>query len=181
MSQLHPIVDLTPDKNYITPDYTKPYSPGEESIRFFSWVNTVLGKEDTPSPKTHYMLIDELMRDAEPFLALCHRGFAKSTLVTKYLPLYIAHMGGLPNFGKVTNMTIFSATYSQSVSLMKDFKAAWMSSDILQDSLKLALDRYGKPIANKENHICFSNAKGEWTHIMCFGSGDQVRGEFHCR
>jgi len=101
---------------------------------------------------------------------------AKSTLFTKYLPLYIASIGSLPNFGRVVNCAIFSATYAQAVDLMKDMRAAWENSDTLQETLFLARNKQGRNIADKENHICFENEDGILMHITCYGSGDQIRG-----
>ena len=176
MEQSHPIVDRNKGGTYVLPDYTAPYSPKSYSLDFFSWTNVALGKEDSATPKTHYMLMDTVLEDAEPMLALCHRGFAKSTLLSKNLPLYVASTGELPNFGAVTSIVIFSATYSQSVQLLKDLKAAWLSSDFLQSTLTLATDRTGKTVANKENHLCLQNEHGKWVHFVAFGSGDQIRG-----
>jgi len=34
----------------------------------------------------------------------------------------------------------------------------------------------GKTVANKENHICFENEKGQWIHIRSYSSGEQIRG-----
>ena len=45
---------------------------------------------------------------------------AKTTVLSKFLPLYIASTGELPNFGRVLNCIIFSATYDQAVDLLKD-------------------------------------------------------------
>ena len=171
------IIDLTPDQNFVTPDYTKPYQPGPESLKFFSWVNLALGTEGAATPKTHYMMMDFIFEETELATeALCHRGFAKSTLITKYLPLYLASIGKFPNFGRCVHIPIFSASYTQATGLLKDMRAAWASSDFLQDTMRLAEDRNGRAVANKENHLCLMNEEGEWTHLKAFSSGEQIRG-----
>ncbi len=170
------IVDLSPDKNYKKPDISKPYIPMKESLDFFSWANTALESEGTITPKIHYMAIDHVFETGTEKEMMMGRGLAKSTLFSKFTPLYVASRGELPNFGRVVVCPIFSATYAQSVNLLKDLKAAWYASDVLSETLSLATDRSGKHIANKENHICLCNEKGQFVHIVCFGSGDQIRG-----
>jgi len=170
------ITNLSTNPNYIQPDFSKPYKPMKESIDFFSWVNVSLENEGTASPKIHYMAIDHAFTDKTEIEVMMGRGLAKSTLFSKFTPLYVVANGGLPNFGRVVVIPIFSATYAQAVNLLKDIKAAWYASDVLSETLQLAVDRNGKPIANKENHICLVNENGEFCHIVCFGSGDQIRG-----
>jgi hypothetical protein len=136
----------------------------------------MLGQEDSATPKAHYIAIDKMLGDDTEVQAMMARGMAKSTVFTKYLPLYVASLGELPNFGRVVNIAIFSATYAQAVDLLKDMKSAWENSEILQETLTLARNRQGKNIADKENHTAFVNEQGLVTHITCYGSGDQIRG-----
>jgi len=151
-------------KNYIQPDYTKPYRPQEYSLNYFSWANIVLQKETHESPKTHYMLMDFFLGSKEDVQALCHRNFAKSTLVTKNAPLYVASTGGLPSFGLVENAIIFSATYKQAVEMLTSIKSKWENSPQLQKVLKLAktptrtssfanVDVKANQTKNKKNHV----------------------------
>jgi phage terminase large subunit-like protein len=107
---------------------------------------------------------------------MVHREGAKSTVMTKFTPLYVASIGGLPNFGRVVNLVIFSATYAQAVDLLKDLYAAWESSDVLQETLFIAKNKKGRVIAEKENHLCFDNEKGQRIHIQALGAGDSMRG-----
>ena len=178
MSDLIPgqITDLSDNPNYKQPDFSKPYMPMKESVDFFSWANVSLESEGTETPKIHYMAIDHALTEETEIQVMMARGLAKSTLFTKFLPLYVAANGGLPNFGRVVTLPIFSATYGQAVNLLKDIKAAWFASDVLSESLSFAIDRNGKQIANKENHICIVNEQGQFTHIVCFGAGEQIRG-----
>lgn len=170
------IVNISNNPNYIRPDYTFPYLPKSTSAEFFSWVNVNIPSEEFKTPKMHYMMIDELLGPETEVQAMVHREGAKSTVLTKYLPLYAAAVGGLPNFGRVVNCVIFSATYAQAVDLLKDLRNAWENSETLQETLMLAKNKQGKVIADKENHVCFVNSKGERIHIQAMGSGDSMRG-----
>jgi len=160
----------------IRPDYTVPYKPGKESREFFSWVNVNIPNEEFSTPKMHYIMIDELFTDDTNVQAMVHREGAKSTVMTKFTPLYVASTGGLPNFGRVVNLCIFSATYAQAVDLLKDLYAAWESSDVLQETLKLARNKKGRVVSEKENHLCFDNEQGQRIHIQALGAGDSMRG-----
>ncbi len=163
-------------KRIRTFNYKKKYKPKKESINFFSWRNTMLSNEQYPSPKTHYMLIDYVLSKKKKVEAICHREFAKSTLLTKYIPLKVAQTGELENFGKVTNMAIFSATYTQATSLLESVKGAWENSEQLYATIKLAKKRNGRYIADKDNRICYENAFGNIVDISAYGAGDSIRG-----
>jgi len=163
-------------RNYKVIDYTKPYKPKKESLIFFSWVNLYLPPEGEETPKFHYIAIDLILSRHQFVQVLMFRGAAKSTLTTKFLPLSVAFSGKLPNFGRVVNVAIFSATYDQAVGLLSDVIAAWLSSPKLEHSIKLALDKAGKPVANRANHICFSTLDGKWVHIQAFSADGQIRG-----
>ena len=97
-------------------------------------------------------------------------------MLSKFLPLYIASTGELPNFGTVSNCIIFSATYDQAVDLLKDIRAEWENSDALQATVFLAKNKNGKIIADTEKYICFENEKGIRMHIQAKGAGQSMRG-----
>lgn len=171
------IVNISTNKNYIRPDYSYPYKPKKESIEFFTWVNVFMPNEGHETPKMHYMLIDEVLRDKINVQAVVHREGAKTTVLTKFLPLRIAAEGRLPNFGRVVNCCIFSATYAQAVGILTGIKMAWENSPGLQQILKMAKKKDGKKVADRENHICFENKDGKWMHIQAIGSGEDMRGK----
>ena len=170
------IVNISKNPNYIRPDYTIPYKPKKTSMEFFSWVNVNIPNEEFKTPKMHYMLIDELLDESTDVQAMVHREGAKTTVLSKFLPLYIASTGELPNFGKVLNCIIFSATYDQAVDLLKDIRSAWENSDVLQETVFLAKNKSGKVIADTEKYICFENEKGDRIHIQAKGAGQSMRG-----
>jgi len=146
------IVNVSTDKNYIRPDYSVPYMPKKTSLAFFSWVNVNVPYEGFKTPKMHYMMIDELIGEdsGDEVQAMVHREGAKTTVLSKYLPLYIASTGELPNFGSVLNCIIFSATYDQAVDLLKGIRSAWENSDVMQETIFLAKNKDGKVIADTE-------------------------------
>jgi hypothetical protein len=172
------IVNVSTNPNYIRPDYTVPYMPQETSVRFFSWVNVNIPNEEFDTPKMHYMMIDELIgpESGTDVQAMVHREGAKTTVLSKFLPLYIASTGELPNFGPVLNCIIFSATYDQAVDLLKDIRSAWENSEVMQETIFLAKNKMGKIIADTEKYICFENEKGHRIHIQAKGAGQSMRG-----
>lgn len=172
------IVNVSTNPNYIRPDYTVPYMPKETSRKFFSWVNVNIPYEGFDTPKMHYMMIDVLIGEdsGDEVQAMVHREGAKTTVLSKYLPLYTASTGELPNFGEVLNCIIFSATYDQAVDLLKGIRSAWENSDMMQKTIFLAKNKEGKIIADTEKYICFENEKGIRIHIQAKGAGQSMRG-----
>jgi len=172
------IVNVSTDKNYIRPDYSVPYMPKKTSLAFFSWVNVNVPYEGFKTPKMHYMMIDELIGEdsGDEVQAMVHREGAKTTVLSKYLPLYIASTGELPNFGSVLNCIIFSATYDQAVDLLKGIRSAWENSDVMQETIFLAKNKDGKVIADTEKYICFENENKVRMHIQAKGAGQSMRG-----
>ncbi len=162
--------------NTVEIDYDKPYNPKAQSLEFFSWVNATLPKEDTPTPKIHYAMIDVLLSKKTEVEAVCHREAAKSTVATKFIPLSIIETGHLINFGKVTNMAIFSATYKQAVLLLASIVAAIESSERLREGISIAKKSNGKNVADRGNQICYVNRFGHIVNIFAFGANDAIRG-----
>jgi len=172
------IVNVSKDKNYIRPDYSVPYMPKKTSLAFFSWVNINVPYEGFATPKMHFMMIDELIGEdsGDEVQAMVHREGAKTTVLSKYLPLYIASTGELPNFGEVLNCIIFSATYDQAVDLLKGIRSAWENSEEMQRTIFLAKNKDNKIIADTEKYICFENENKVRIHIQAKGAGQSMRG-----
>lgn len=167
---------LQSSNNFVRPDYTVGYKPKEMSIQFFSWVNMHINTESHKTPRMHYQMIDELFTEDQNVQAMVHRGGAKSTVMTNYTPIYVAVHGGLPNFGKVHNLIIFSATIEQAIDQLKGVRDIWDNSEALQEILSLAKDRRGKVIADKVDYICWENQDGHQIHIQAKGAGQSMRG-----
>jgi|GEM_PF-3153014 len=170
------ILNKRKEQNYIRPSYTDGYKPRKESVEFFSWVNLFIPREQNTTPRMHYQMIDEMYSSEQNVQAMVHRGGAKSTVMTNYTPLYVAVKGELPNFGKVHNLVIFSATIDQAKEQLKAIRDIWDNSEMLQEELKLAKDRQGKTIADKVDYIAWENKQGHVIHIQAKGAGQSMRG-----
>ena len=163
--------------NFIRPDYTVPYKPKYTSLKFFTWVNLHITKEQHKTPRMHYQMVDELIGTTDQNVqAMVHRGGAKSTVFTNYLPIYVAVTGQLDNFGMVHNLVIFSATIDQSIEQLKGIRDLWDNSEVLQEFLTLATDKRGKVVADKVDYICWENRDGHVIHIQAKGAGQSMRG-----
>ena len=162
---------------FTRPDYEIPYKPQFMSRKFFSWVNLNITKEQHKTPRMHYQMVDELLGDdSQNVQAMVHRGGAKSTVFTNYLPIYVAVNGGLDNFGAVHNLVIFSATIEQAIEQLRGVRDLWENSEVLQEFLTLATDNKGKVIADKVDYVCWENRDGHKIHIQAKGAGQSMRG-----
>ena len=97
------------------------YTPSVQAIDFFNVIRLVLGEDpEVRNSLMHYFLVDlvfgNIVRDNYPYskevrdkirinprkiAIIASRFSAKSTVLTAYLPIYLAIKGGMPNFGKV--------------------------------------------------------------------------------
>lgn len=98
------------------------YIPSEEALDFFNIIRLVLGKEpDVDNALMHYFLVDlvfgNIKRENYPYAPhiqekirinerriaiIASRGTAKSTIITAFMPIYLAVKGKMPKFGEVT-------------------------------------------------------------------------------
>jgi len=112
--------------NYDFPGYT----PSEESLEFFNLMRLVYGQDFlVTTPTWHYFAIDVVFGkvkaeqfpyskevqstinvDPHRIAVVASRGGAKSTLLTAFLPLYLAIKGGMPNGKKIPFITSVSAS-----------------------------------------------------------------------
>jgi len=161
----------------LRPDYREPYKPLKWSLKFFSWVNAHIKKEQNVTPRMHYQMYDELIGVPDINVqALVHRGGAKSTVLTTYLPIYIAVNGTMDNFGPVHNLVIFSATVEQAVDQLKAVRDIWENNEIIQEYLHLAKTKAGKVVADKVDYVAWTNRQGHTIHIQAKGAGQSMRG-----
>jgi phage terminase large subunit-like protein len=98
------------------------YSPSEDALDFFNVIRLVLGKEpEVGNALMHYFLVDlvfgNVKRENYPYAPhiqekirinsrkiaiIASRGTAKSTIITAFMPVYLAIKGTMPNFGSVS-------------------------------------------------------------------------------
>lgn len=103
------------------------YIPSKDAIEFFNVIRLVLGEEpEVSNDLMHYFLVDlvfgNIKRENYPYskeindkirinerkiAIIASRMSAKSTIITAYLPIYVAIKGSIPNFGKVMFMVGF--------------------------------------------------------------------------
>jgi len=144
------------------------YKPREEALKFFSWQNMMFGHEDNETPLMHYYLIDEILTSHHKFIGEMFRGSAKTTNLSHKMPLYVAAMGKLPNFGSVKNAVLISDTFEQADTQLQSCMSYYNNSDVLQNFLTL--------VKRKEGMLLFENKDGHRFHISARGAGQSFRG-----
>jgi hypothetical protein len=144
------------------------YVPKEESLKFFSWCNMMFGPDDNETPLMHYYLVDEILTGHGKFIGEMFRGSAKTTNLSHKMPLYVATMGKLPNFGNVKNAVLISDTFEQADTQLQSCMAYYNNSDVLQSFLTL--------VKRKEGMLLFENKDGHRFHISARGAGQSFRG-----
>lgn len=119
------------DKALDTIDYSFPwYKPSEQSLEFFNLMRLVQGKDfEFKTPLAHYFMIDvifgnvhlkqfpyskevkdQITLNIKRVAIMASRGMAKSSVITSFLPIYLAIKGELPNYGKVYFMVAIAAS-----------------------------------------------------------------------
>lgn len=106
------------------------YQPSEEALEFFNLMRLVQGKDfEFTTPKAHYFIVDVIFGNVKvnqfPYsqevkdqinvnikriAVMASRGLAKSSVVTAFLPVYLAIKGELPKYGKVYFMVAIAAS-----------------------------------------------------------------------
>ena len=136
------------------------------------------------TPKTnkciHTAIVDIIHIDNEPSRCIAVDSDTKSFLVNDYIvthnttntshkmPLYVAMLGRLPNFGQVKNAVLISDTFEQADTQLQSCMAYYTNSDKLQNFLTL--------VKRKEGMLLFENNKGDRFHISARGAGQSFRG-----
>ena len=114
-----------------TIDYSFPwYRPTEEALEFFNLMRLVQGKDfEFSTPMAHYFMIDvifgnvnvkqfpyseevkkQIIVNTKRVAVMASRGLAKSSVITAFLPVYLAVKGTLPKYGKVYFMVAIAAS-----------------------------------------------------------------------
>jgi len=179
------VINLTPDKNYISPDYNQPYKQQQASINHYSWVNTVFEPFPVETPKMHYQIIDHVANAPQKIEegtltvranAVVHREGAKTTVLSQQTVMKAEMTGEINNIGEVTNIVIFSETKTKAMDILADNYNMWESSENLNENVPLAKKKNGKYKGNTLDHYCFVAANGKHVHIQAKGAGEGMRG-----
>jgi phage terminase large subunit-like protein len=142
------------------------YMPTEFSLIFMNWIKLVNGGtgESHKTPPVHLAMLDKVAQGVSDYIAnLCFRGAAKTTLFMEYLTLFVAHMGYLPNFGRVEGMIYVSDSMDNGVkSARKNIEFRYNNSEFLQ---------YWVPSAKfTDNYLEFKNRDGMQLGVKMFGA-----------
>lgn len=168
---------LTVEEHLNNVDYSDDgfYVPSEFAAEFLAFIQMCNdGNLENKSPVIHYKVIDkfdspESVKSGR-VINLMHRGLAKTTLV-RYLILYIAVFGGLPNFGHVGLALYVSDSVENGVKNMrKNLEHQWENSKFLQEWLP--------PGGVKFTDIRweFTNKEGVKLVVKGYGAKTGVRG-----
>jgi len=131
--------------NNVSYDHTG-YVPKEASLSFMNFIKLINGSNNNldKSPVTHYKLMDNVFSKKSRLAILCHRGFAKSTILTTYLPFYIAVYGKLDNFGVINYiLAVMDSQEGGAKALSLDSKVITKHGYISIDQVQVGQELFG--------------------------------------
>lgn len=153
-------------------DYSfKGYQPSAAALKFLTFMKLVNGAEgeENKTPPVHLKLLDNVFSGKSRLAILCHRGFAKSTILSEYLPLYCAVYGELDNFGEVTYMLFIGDSMENGCrNMRRNMENRYNQSEFLQKFLPES--RF------TDNIIEFTNLNGKKFAIRLAGAQQSIRG-----
>jgi len=117
------------------------YVPSEFALEFISFIKLVNGDkgEENASPVIHFHWLDNLCNRKQDSVALCARGFAKSSVFAEYLFLYLAVFGSIPGFGEVDYALYVSDSIDNGVKKMRNrIERRYQNSAFLQEYLPIS-------------------------------------------
>jgi len=155
--------------NDVRYDFTG-YVPTEEALEFVNFIKLVEGGElENKTPTVHMKLLDNIFSKKKKHAILCHRGFAKSTLLTVYFPLYIAVFGKLPTFGTVNYiLMVLDSMEGGAKTVRKSLELSYNNSAFLQ--------KYIKSVRFTDAFIELENINGHRVGIKLAGAQQSIRG-----
>jgi predicted phage terminase large subunit-like protein len=147
------------------------YIPSSASLNFVNFIKLVNGGngETNKTPVVHYQLLDNIFSKKSRLSILCHRGFAKSTLLTTYLPFYIAVFGKLDNFGVVNYiLTILDSQEGGAKTMRRTMEQMHINSEFLK--------KYIPSTRFTDDFIELENTEGHRVGIRLAGAQTTIRG-----
>ena len=133
------------------------YTPSEQAFNFFNIMRLVKGEDfEVGNSLAQYFIIDVLFDNVTPDMfpyskevrdhihidndrvaVCCSRGLAKSTLVTNFLPIYVAITGELPNYGKQRLWLLLGASSrGHARNMAVSIKAVCEASKFMNDAME---------------------------------------------
>lgn len=147
------------------------YTPSVEALEFVNFMKLVNGHEpeENKTPVVHYKLLDNVFSRKRRLAILCHRGFAKSTILAEYLPLYCAVYGHLPGFGEVHYMLFIGDSMENGCrNMRRNMENRYNHSEFLQ--------KYLPKFRFTDSIIEFTNIEGHQFAIRLAGAQQSIRG-----
>jgi predicted phage terminase large subunit-like protein len=149
------------------------YVPSQFALMYLAFIKMVNGTEgeQNKTPVIHLMMLDKLVSGNRRVANLCFRGAAKTTLFFEYLVLYIAVMGGIPEFGNITGMIYVSDSMDNGVkSARKNIEYRYWNSEFLQHWLP------PEGVKFTDAYIEFTSKEGHKLGVKMFGAKTGIRG-----
>ena len=147
------------------------YIPKKESLGFVNFMKLVAGNvpEEHKTPPVHLKLLDNIFSKKRKQAILCHRGFAKSTLLTTYLPFYMAVYGKLDGFGVVNYvLMVLDSQEGGAKTVRKSLELTWGNSEFLQ--------KYLPKTRFTDTFVELENLDGHRIGIKLTGAQQSIRG-----
>lgn len=119
-------------------DYSfKDYTPSTEALMFINFIKEVNGgSEENKTPLAHAVWLDAIFSKKKRLVAVCHRGWGKTTLSAEYLFLYLACFNRLGSFGDIEFAMYVGDTIENGVkNLRKNIEARYAQSKFLQQMI----------------------------------------------
>ena len=146
------------------------YTPSVDAIKFVNFIKLVNGGEEAnKTPVVHFKVLDNVFSKKKRHAIVCHRGFAKTTLLAEYLFLYIGVFGSVPNFGEVS-LALYVADSAEggAKNLRKNIEFRYNQSDFLQE--------YIPQVKFTDNRLEFINKSGKHFVVKMYGAKTNIRG-----
>lgn len=149
------------------------YVPSKFALMYLAFIKLVNGTEgeQNKTPVIHLKMLDKLVSGNRRIANLCFRGAAKTTLFFEYLVLFIAVMGGIPEFGDITGMIYVSDSMDNGVkSARKNIEYRYWNSEFLQHWLP------PEGVKFTDAYIEFTSKDGHRLGVKMFGAKTGIRG-----
>jgi len=160
------------DKIFNNVDYNfEGYIPSVAAVNFVNFIKLVNGTEgeENLTPVVHYKILDNLFSKEKRSAILCHRGFAKTTLMAEYLFMYIAVYGKLEGFGSVElAMYVADSAEGGAKNLRKNIEFRYNQSEFMQ--------KYVPRVRFTDTRLEFENTAGHVLIVKMYGGQGNIRG-----
>jgi len=146
------------------------YVPSKDAIKFVNFIKLVNGGEEAnKTPVVHFKVLDNVFSMKKRHAIVCHRGFAKTTLMSEYMFMYIAVFGSIPNFGEIS-LALYVADSAEggAKNLRKNIEFRYNQSDFMQE--------YVPYIRFTDNRLEFRNKSGKTFIVKMYGAKTNIRG-----